>query len=67
MYQIKRKSGSIPKWLKVTFKNYEEARSALRRYMRKVMKATKASVKENIIRQIATARSMGLSIHYIKA
>jgi hypothetical protein len=65
-YKIKRKQGSLPKYLQAVFKSYEEARNALRRYMRQVMKRSKESVKENIIRQIATAKSLGLSIQCVR-
>jgi hypothetical protein len=34
MYQIKRLNGSLPKWMQIKFKTYDEARNALRKYLR---------------------------------
>jgi hypothetical protein len=34
MYKIKRVKGGLPKWMQVKFKTYEEARNALRKYIR---------------------------------
>jgi vacuolar-type H+-ATPase subunit D/Vma8 len=65
-YKIKRKQGSLPKYLQAVFKSYEEARNSLRRYMRQAIKRSKVFYTKNTIRQIATAKSLGLSIQCVR-